>query len=453
MRVLFLLHEQYRHYKDEPAYTEVVKPFHYSGFINESEEFVFQRILRQNRKKVEIETKRLLKKKVAEIVNQLKNKNIVIYGAGQHTINLLRVNKTLNQLNIVAIADKNKKLHGKTVNGIKVISPEKIAEYSENVLISSKAFQEEIKHQLEKQYNNKLNLITLYDFSKINSFDNEIVYSDLEKKIFATVFEFKPDLIVLTLTYPGENIKGDSLIRLKQAFPNIKIYTQWWDFYEHNKDFLKFEQKCLQFSDMVGIIDSYTRFVRIRNKQDIYKNFKFVNRLHWHPTFFDPYVYKKIEVKKTYDIAIFGSAENERIKYINFLKKEFKNNFFHFGGIQNKARYISKEEYVKNLNKAKIFVNTQTYYDRVQLKGKIREALSCGTFILEEDNPETRAYVDEGTGVIYFKNINDLREKINFYLENELEREQIAEKGYNWFHKKYNPVSWVSYILKTVGLM
>ena len=96
-------------------------------------------------------------------------------------------------------------------------------------------------------------------------------------------------------------------------------------------------------------------------------------------------IYKKNNVKKIFDICILGSTEGERVKYINYLSKKYEHRFHHFGGHNDPSKFVSRQRYAEILNQTRICVNTQTYVHRIQLKGRVREALSCGTFLLEED--------------------------------------------------------------------
>ena len=54
-------------------------------------------------------------------IKETKDKNIVLWGAGEHTKELLDGCK-IDKTNIVAIIDKNPELWGKELNGIKIIS-------------------------------------------------------------------------------------------------------------------------------------------------------------------------------------------------------------------------------------------------------------------------------------------------------------------------------------------
>ena len=440
MKTLFLLHEQYGNYRECPGYTEIYLPMKHSGLIDNSQILIYQR------KYFTVEQE-YLEDKLNQLYLELKDKPLVIYGAGEHARSLY---SSLKKFNIVAIADKNQDLHGKDLYGMEIIAPSEIAKYSQNVLIVSKAFENEIYNELAVLFPD-MNILKMYNNTDFYKLANR----KIQDLILEKLIEYKPDLIVYTPSWPSHCIEKETFENIKNLYPKIKIMSIWWDYDERitNKQFsyLKFEKESLVYADYIIENTSYTRYQRIKKNEGIYKEYN-ANKVYWHPTLFNPYIYKKEATIKKYNIAIFGSNEGIRKKWISKLKELFPEDFFHFGSLSDIDERISSEEYVHKINQTKIFVNTQTFKYRIQLKGKIREALACGCFVLEEDNAETRAYVPEGCGIVYFKDIDDLESKIEYYLSHEKEREAIALKGYNWFNTKHNSVMWTSDILNKLKL-
>jgi glycosyltransferase involved in cell wall biosynthesis len=439
MNVLFLLHEQHAEYTSEPAYTEVVRPFICSGFVTDSRDVVYQRMLRENRDNY-------LNHRLEYLRSIILDRPLVVYGAGELTRKLFETLR--DQFNVTALSDSNEKLWHKQFNSIPVIPPEDISHYSEDVLVSAYASEGEIVRSLHERYGSTIRIHMLLNEAE----SEEAIHSGMETAILAHIDDFRPDLIVHTLTFAGENLRGSFLKFIHEHYPQIKMYTQWWDYAENIPRFLEFEKDCLRYSDMVGIIDSYSRYTKIRHRTGIYGDYPCVEKLHWHPTVFDPDIYRKTFESKHFDVCIMGSAEGRRKGFIDFLSKEYGEKFHHFGGRGVHEAFVSKDDYVSLLNRTRIFVNTQTSEQRVQFKGKVREALSCGIFILEEDNPETRSFVKDGVGIRYFKDAADLKAKIDYYLEHDDEREEIAMKGYQWYHGNHDARSWVSYILHALNM-
>lgn len=78
-----------------------------------------------------------------------KNNRIIVWGTGQLAMKLL-VETSLGKADIVAFVDSNPINQGKILRGIKVVSPEKIRNLSEPVLITSTLHQKSIAEQIDK---------------------------------------------------------------------------------------------------------------------------------------------------------------------------------------------------------------------------------------------------------------------------------------------------------------
>lgn len=104
--------------------------------------------------------------------------------------------------------------------------------------------------------------------------------------------------------------------------------------------------------------------------------------------------------------------------------------------VQNENRRVSSGESVKIYNGAKIHLNlhSSTYHEGVNPEGdfvnpRTFEISSCGGFQLVDQRSELSEMFREGEEITTFKNIQDLKQKISYYLEHEEERQLIAEKG------------------------
>jgi trans-aconitate methyltransferase len=76
------------------------------------------------------------------------NNSIIVWGTGAQTLRLL-VNSKLKDAKIKAFVDSNPKYQGKTLNGIPVIAPEALKTKTEPILISTRAYQNEIEMQIK----------------------------------------------------------------------------------------------------------------------------------------------------------------------------------------------------------------------------------------------------------------------------------------------------------------
>jgi len=129
----------------------------------------------------------LISKQIEKINKQLKGEPVIVYGAGEHTQKLFKLTD-LEFFNIKAYSDSDEKKWNTEFLGKKIISPDSIGA-TENVLISSKAFEMEIKQQLAS---NGLNRIyTIYDNLEEETDKWQDAKAHDEHKKFLNMFQFK----------------------------------------------------------------------------------------------------------------------------------------------------------------------------------------------------------------------------------------------------------------------
>ena len=73
------------------------------------------------------------------------------------------------------------------------------------------------------------------------------------------------------------------------------------------------------------------------------------------------------------------------------------------------------------------------------LNMKFTEVLSCGTLLLS-NKPEDFDDVGfkEGEHLVIYKDLNDMQDKINYYLKHDNEREEIAKNGMEFVRKNHS---------------
>lgn len=165
---------------------------------------------------------------------------------------------------------------------------------------------------------------------------------------------------------------------------------------------------------------------------------------------YDKNIYKYLDLDFFYDVSFVGSVldKNNRIKYINrILNTNIK--FEQFGSGTNKG-FLTEQEMVEVFNKSKINLNLAGLVvnnhitpfklkdNRImQMKGRIAEIALCKGFILTEYIPGIENLFVIGEEIVVFKTEDEMIEKIEYYLNNDLERIRIANKGYERALKCY----------------
>jgi len=136
---------------------------------------------------------------------------------------------------------------------------------------------------------------------------------------------------------------------------------------------------------------------------------------------FDHLIDKPWGLKKIYDLSFIGGIYGQRADYRDYL------NFTHFSNAfgTNFSKVVSQSKINLNL------VTADGASDRVY---KIPAAKG---FLITQDWTGRQDIFEDGKHLVIFNSKQDAKDKINYYLEHEAEREQIAEQG---FHKvqKYN---------------
>ena len=88
-------------------------------------------------------------------------KEIIVWGAGTHTQRLLAEGR-MEDLHISAFVDANPHLQGSRVAGRPILAPLELKGHTEAILISSYAFQEEIRAQIRESLGLDNEIITCY---------------------------------------------------------------------------------------------------------------------------------------------------------------------------------------------------------------------------------------------------------------------------------------------------
>jgi len=106
-------------------------------------------------------------------------------------------------------------------------------------------------------------------------------------------------------------------------------------------------------------------------------------------------------------------------------------------GVVSHSGKTSMNRYIELINESKIFVTSNNIFRSLSMK--YTECMSCGTFLLA-DEPEdlNRFGYKDGQHLVIYNGLKDLKDKINYFLKHDKEREQIAKSGMEFVRKNYN---------------
>lgn len=261
----------------------------------------------------------------------------------------------------------------------------------------------------------------------------EMLINFASEAIIARCNEFKPALILALAQAP---LTAGSLQKLNHN----KIPTAFW-FVE---DFRLMEY-------WQGVAPLYDYFFTIQRGEflDRLKE-RGVKNSSYLPLAAPPDIHKEVELAedelKTYgsDVSFVGAGYRNRRKFFEgLLDLDFKiwGNEWDLNSpvgrcIQRSGKRIDTEEIVKIFNAAKININlhSSTYHNGVNPYGdfvnpRTFEILACGGFQLVDHRSLLPELFEIDKEIVCFKDINDLRDKIQYYLKNPEEREDIAIAG------------------------
>jgi len=440
-RTLFVIHRfDTKSIDDSAGIIEVMRPMLASGLLGE------HRLISLGRDTADYLG--LIEKRIDQVQGATAGEPVVLYGAGAHTRQFY---PQFQRLRIAAIADRDASLWGTALLGHPVISPAQIQEFARHVVISSRAYEEGIERDLCRLHGEHLTIHPLYGRNP-----DGILRQQWEDEIRATVADFQPDLLVHTPVHPHENLAADFFLELRQLHPAMRLVSLWWDYDEaaQQGSYLDYERDTLRWADLVIENSNGTRLERMHRRAAPYEQHQGAEKAIFHPTVFDPTLfYPDPKAELRYDIALFGSSVGRRREWIDLLQTRFGNRFHHLGGVYEPGRPpLPIADYAQALRQTRICINTQTYPFRKQCKGKVREALGCGTLLLEEDNPETRLLLGPGEGIEYFTSPESLLKLIDRYLADDALRQQTVTTGQRVWSASMNAHAWTATLLRQLQL-
>ena len=161
-----------------------------------------------------------------------------------------------------------------------------------------------------------------------------------------------------------------------------------------------------------------------KHKIDIVLNAVYGHEKHFtnQKTFYFPNAYPDdliypLNIEKVNDVGFCGNINN-RGEWINLINYNYK---------LKVDEFVIGNDMVEAINKYKIHFNRNISDD---LNYRTFETLGCQTFLLTNHTPGLDELFEVGKHLITYDGADDLIQKINYYLNNETERNEIAKNGY-----------------------
>jgi spore maturation protein CgeB len=272
-------------------------------------------------------------------------------------------------------------------------------------------------HQLFRNEINKYHDVLYYGMG----------YADYNDKLTAPQIVNKYGPFDLLLTYglrytlPFKNV-GD--VKIKKAhividlFPSHSggykggMHTRYKQFLERNKYDILFYRQGSQ-ADYLKEIGCYTP-------------------AYWFPFSVDISQYKKLGIKKKYDVLTSATTRFDVYPNRNKINKLVKKM-----GLKSMLGRIIHQQYINAINQSKIGIISTNVFNSPNMK--FTEFMACGTFVLS-DRPADfdRLKFIDGEHLVLYKDLKDLKNKIEYFLSHNKKREKIAVNGMNHVRKFHN---------------
>lgn len=152
----------------------------------------------------------------------------------------------------------------------------------------------------------------------------------------------------------------------------------------------------------------------------------------------------------------FKIAEVQRRRALIELSKYFDVNVYSNSDVSDlvRVRYMGSVDYWSEMPKVfretKINLNFTIPNIKSGIPLRVWDVLGSGGFLLTNYQAEMPYYFEEGKDLVCFDGIEDLREKVAYYLEHEEERMQIAANGYRKVAEHHTYVHRVREMLRVI---
>ena len=279
------------------------------------------------------------------------------------------------------------------------------------------------------------------------------IYS-LNEKVINNVTNFAPDLIILGHT---NKINGATLKKIKILLPNLRI-CRWYidsispEFFQNNSKILlnniNYIDKIFITSLPSKILSKFkNKFYFIPNPVDssIENNKNFLNNNPLYDLFFSLShgqhrgVLKsgKTDERDNFINSLHSSLHQIKKYFIssNFNSPKWGSDFFH---------YLSNSRMGLNMSRGQ--------YQKLYSSDRIASLIGNGllTFVDQKTN-YNKFFTNKE--IIFYKNKNDLINKINFYKKNDHLAKKYAKSAHQKYHKHFNSKEVCSYILSKCNLI
>src|SRR5687767_6166262 len=259
-------------------------------------------------------------------------------------------------------------------------------------------------------------------------------FNDLNKNILSKVRNKSYDVIWIEI---GLRVYPNTLKKIKKILPECKIISSSPDDMFNPMNQSRWYVSAIPVYDLHITTKSYNvNELKMLGARDVF----FVDKA------FDPMIHRKMKLTEdeyqrySCDVGFIGSWEQDRFNYILFLaSKGIKvvvrgNTWKKFINTHPNLIIVPKNEwgdnYVRVINATKINLCFLKKLNRDQQTARSVEIPASGGFMLAERTAEHQRLFAEDKEAVFFSSREELLDKVEYYLNHEVERSEIAKNGY-----------------------
>ena len=283
-------------------------------------------------------------------------------------------------------------------------------------------------------------------YKGINDFSGS---KNLNLKLIKVVENYKPNLIVFG---HADMISDETLFYLKKNYPNIKL-AQWFldrmdGIWEKNKNRFLIKLKYMDANfittspNVLDFLPDKDKIFFIPNPAD--ESFETLKNYENDSCIFDVFfalshgVHRGILKRGKYD---------EREKFITSLINITPNVKFDIYGLKE-IQPIWADSFYKSLSRSKMAINlSQGQPIKYYSSDRLTQLIGNGLLTFIDEKTFYRNFFSDNE-LIFYKNVNDLSEKIRKYTLDEQRRKKIAKNGKIKYLKYFNSTLVANYIIK-----
>lgn len=237
----------------------------------------------------------------------------------------------------------------------------------------------------------------------------------MNRILIESVFRCRPDIVYFVLF--TDEIEFDTLRTIKDTF-GIKTINWFCD------DHWRFDNFSKYYAPYLSYIVTTDKEALVK-----YENIGYNNAIlsQWACNNF---LYRKLNLPYKYDVSFIGQPHGDRARVIKKLRKAgIKVDTYGYGWRNGR---VTTYEMIEIFNQSRINLNLSNASrgKTNQIKGRDFEIPGCGGFMITGHSEELSEYFTLGEDIVVYNDVNELIEKIKYYLYNKDEREKNKESGY-----------------------